>query len=71
MSRKLRLILSSFAILILIAAATKPAKDRYFEILKNLDIFATLFKEVNTHYVDEINPNTLIKSGIDDMLETL
>lgn len=52
-------------------AAIKPPTDRYFEILKNLDIFATLFKEVNTHYVDEINPTTLMKSGIDEMLETL
>ena len=71
MSRKIKLILSSFLVVVLLAAAVKPETDRYFEILKNLDIFATLFKEVNTHYVDEINPNTLIKSGIDDMLETL
>ncbi len=71
MSRKIKLTLASFAVLILLAAAVKPETDRYFEILKNLDIFATLFKEVNTHYVDEINPNTLIKSGIDEMLEGL
>ncbi len=71
MSRKIKLILSSFLVVVLLAASVKPETDRYFEILKNLDIFATLFKEVNTHYVDEVNPNTLIKSGIDDMLETL
>ncbi len=61
------------AVLILIGtiAAVAPPTDRHFEILKNLDIFATLFKEVNTHYVDEINPGTLLKSGIDEMLETL
>ncbi|KAJ1379390.1 ClpP/crotonase-like domain-containing protein, partial [Ochromonadaceae sp. CCMP2298] len=52
-------------------AAVAPPTDRHFEILKNLDIFATLFKEVNTHYVDEINPGTLLKSGIDEMLNTL
>ena len=45
--------------------------DRYFEIAKNMDIFATLFKEVNTYYVDEINPNTFMKSGIEAMLRTL
>ena len=49
---------------------TRPA-ERYFEIAKNLDIFATLFREVNSTYVDEINPNTLIKTGIDAMLESL
>jgi carboxyl-terminal processing protease len=45
--------------------------DNYFAIAKNLDIFATLFKEVNTYYVDEVNPNTLIKAGIDAMLKSL
>ena len=45
--------------------------DRYFEIAKNLDIFATLFKEVNAYYVDEIDPETLIRTGIEAMLESL
>ena len=45
--------------------------DKYFEIAKNLDIFATLFKEVNTYYVDEVNPNKMIKTGIDAMLGSL
>ena len=44
---------------------------RYFAIAKNLDIFATLFKEVNTYYVDEVNPNELMKVGIDAMLAHL
>ena len=43
----------------------------YFEIAKNLDIFATLFKEVNTYYVDEIDPETLINAGIEAMLSSL
>jgi carboxyl-terminal processing protease len=60
------LILSIFSIV----AFTKPG-DKYFEIAKNLDIFATLFKEVNTYYVDEISPNTIMKKGIDAMLESL
>lgn len=45
--------------------------DRYFEIIKNLDIFASLFKEVNAFYVDEVNPNEMMKIGIDAMLESL
>lgn len=49
---------------------TEPA-ERYFEIAKNLDIFATLFKEVNALYVDEVNPNTLVRTGIDAMLASL
>src|SRR6187402_1232003 len=49
---------------------TSPA-ERYFEIAKNLDIFATLFKEVNALYVDEVNPNQLVRTGIDAMLTSL
>ena len=35
--------------------------DSYFEISKNLDIFATLFRELNIYYVDETEPGELIK----------
>lgn len=45
--------------------------DNYFEVSKNLDIFATLFRELNIYYVDETNPGDLMKKGIDDMLESL
>lgn len=54
-----------------VAFAFTPVADRYFEIAKNLEIFASLFKEVNALYVDEVNPNTLIRSGIDEMLASL
>jgi len=45
--------------------------NRNFEIAKNLDIYYTLFRELNTFYVDEINPNTLVKTSIEKMLESL
>src|ERR1051326_6380733 len=45
--------------------------DSYFELSKNLDIFATLLRELNTYYVDDIKPGDLIKKGIDEMLNTL
>jgi carboxyl-terminal processing protease len=51
-------------------AFTKPA-ERYFEIAKSLDILATLFKEVNAYYVDDVEPKKLIRNGIDNMLESL
>ena len=50
---------------------TASQNDKYFEILKNLDIFATMYKEVNANYVDDINPNTIMETGIDAMLSTL
>lgn len=46
-------------------------KNDYFPIARNLEIFAGLYKEVNTYYVDEINPNEVIKKGIDAMLKNL
>lgn len=46
-------------------------ESRDFRIAKNLDIFLSLFRELNTFYVDEINPDRMIKSGIDNMLKTL
>jgi carboxyl-terminal processing protease len=45
--------------------------DRLFEIARNLDIYATLFKKLNAYYVDDINPNQLIKTSIDGMLQSL
>jgi carboxyl-terminal processing protease len=45
--------------------------QKNFEISKNLDIFYTLFRELNLFYVDDIQPEKLIKTGIDDMLESL
>ncbi len=69
--RKKLLIVPLSLILLVSVAAKFTDTDRYFEIFKNLDIFATLFKEVNTHYVDEVNPSTLIKKGIDEMLGSL
>ena len=45
--------------------------DNYFEISKNIDIFTTLYKELNTFYVDEIDVGKLIKTSIDAMLESL
>ncbi len=42
-----------------------------FEISKNLDIYLSLFKELNANYVDDINPGDLMESGIEAMLESL
>jgi carboxyl-terminal processing protease len=45
--------------------------DNYFEISKNLEIFTTLYRELNIYYVDETNPGELMKTGIDAMLKSL
>jgi carboxyl-terminal processing protease len=57
--------------LLLVAVFAFKPTGNYFEIAKSLDIFATLFKEVNTYYVDEVDPKKLVREGIDGMLESL
>jgi carboxyl-terminal processing protease len=45
--------------------------QKNFEIAKNLEIYYTLFRELNMFYVDDVNPNKLVKTSIDEMLESL
>lgn len=54
-----------------IAATSAANKGRYFDITKNLEIFSNMYKELNSNYVDEIDPNQIMKVGIDAMLATL
>ncbi|MDW8331528.1 MAG: S41 family peptidase [Cyclobacteriaceae bacterium] len=68
---KRKIFVFSFIIVLLSATALAPLTDRYFEIARNLDIFASLFKEVNTYYVDEVSPGMLMKTAIDNMLGSL
>lgn len=46
-------------------------QDDLFQISKNLDVFASVYKEVNINYVDDINSAKLVKTGVDAMLEGL
>ena len=57
-------------VLIAAVAFTIPS-EKYFDIAKSLDIFTTLFKEVNTYYVDDVDPKKLIETGINGMLNQL
>ncbi len=67
-----KIIITLFAIgLIALFSFSFKASDRYFEIIKNLDIFTSLYKELNTYYVDEIDPTDLMETGIEAMLASL
>ena len=61
-------LLSVLAGLCLISATVT---DPYFEITKNLEIFTSVFKELNIYYVDETDPGALMKKAIDEMLKSL
>ncbi len=67
---KLSITLSIIFVGIISVSFVDPG-NKYFEIARNLDVFATLFKEVNTYYVDEVSPDDMIRSGIDAMLNSL
>ncbi|MEM7371534.1 MAG: S41 family peptidase [Bacteroidota bacterium] len=45
--------------------------DNLYEISKNLDIFGRLYREINTLYVEDTDPEKLMRTGIDAMLESL
>jgi len=45
--------------------------DKLFEIVKNMEIFTTIYHELNTHYVDDLDPNELMRTGIDAMMNSL
>ncbi len=45
--------------------------DRGFEIAKNLEIFANVYKNLNLNYVDDVDPGKTIKVAIDAMLASL
>ncbi|HKK69027.1 MAG TPA: S41 family peptidase, partial [Bacteroidales bacterium] len=42
-----------------------------FELVKHLDVFSSLVKELNLYYVDDIDYGKTIKKGIDEMLKSL
>lgn len=68
---KLAIVFTLFLAAIISVAFLINQETRDFRIAKNLDIFYSLFRELNTFYVDEINPDKIIKTGIDDMLKSL
>lgn len=67
MNRKIILLLTLPVVLFIATAAT----DKYFQLSKNMDVFASLYKEVNTYYVDDVEPSKLMRNCIDGMLKTL
>ncbi len=60
-----------FAGIITLAVGVAAFDDDLFQISKNLDVFASVYKEVNINYVDDINSAKLVKTGVDAMLDGL
>lgn len=75
MKRKLKL--RGALLVLLVAAGTscffgfKNSDSHSFQVAKNLDIFNSIVKELDLFYVDTIDPNKTIRTGIDAMLYSL
>lgn len=59
------------ALAVVIFFSTTAFKNDFFEIAKQIEIFTTLFKELNMNYVDDTNPGDLMDTAIKSMLEDL
>lgn len=66
---KKKILIPALAIGILVT--TTSFKNDFFEIAKQIEIFTTLFKELNMNYVDENTPATLMDKAIKGMLADL
>lgn len=66
---KKQLLIPVLAVVVLVGASS--FKSDFFEVAKQIEIFTTLFKELNMNYVDETNPAALMDSAIKNMLEEL
>ncbi len=68
---KLALINLSVIYLVIFSSSVLGQSENNFEISKNLDIYATVMKELNINYVDDIQPGNLAETSIKSMLESL
>ena len=58
------------ALAVLVLLSTTTYKSDYFEIAKQIEVFTTLFKEINMNYVDKTNPAELMQTGLKHMLQS-
>ncbi len=63
--------LPSMLIVGFLAGFWMPDDDDYFALRKNFQIFGAIYEQLVIDYVDELNPETLMRSGIDAMLTNL
>lgn len=66
---KKKILIPVLAIALLVVGSS--FKGDFFEIAKQIEIFTTLFKELNMNYVDETNPAELMDTAIKNMLDGL
>jgi len=63
--------LSITVLLVAVFTVSVGYKSDFFEVAKQIEIYTTLFKELNMYYIDETNPAELTENAIDNMLKDL
>lgn len=63
--------IAALALLVFTASTVNPVNDKFFEIMKAIEVYTNVYKEVNTYYVDDIEPNKLMRTGIEAMVSSL
>lgn len=67
----IRNILVAIILAVSFSLQSQAQNENNFEISKNLEIFISMYNELNKNYVDEVNPGELMITGMESMLETL
>ncbi len=70
MQKKIRNLFISVVLVVTLLFSTGFA-SKNFEIAKNLDIFATLYRELHLNYIEEVDPTELMHKAINEMLSIL
>ncbi|MDE6878515.1 MAG: S41 family peptidase [Odoribacter sp.] len=65
------LFLTAGILILALGALSLKSDDRNFEISKQLNIYASLFREANLFYVDEVDPGDLVTTSVNAMLKSL
>ena len=68
---KKKTIIISISLFALLAVGFTAYENVYLKIGQNIDIFGRVYKEIVGNYVDEIDPEKFMRSGIEGMLGTL
>ena len=71
MNKKLKLSGAGIVLIIFSLGILSFNESRDFKLVKNIEVFSNLFRELNYFYVDEPDPEAMIKTGINAMLKTL
>jgi carboxyl-terminal processing protease len=71
MKQKNRIIWVGVVLVVIFSVGFTTLRNKDMELVKNLDIYYTMFRELNMFYVDETNPEKLVTTSINAMLSSL